>query len=184
MNNQIFFFFYNLAHQSVFMDGVILFCALYLPYLVSLSAFVFLLFHHEVLQADDKVAAFIEKKKEILISFFSGAIAWTLAHFLKEIFLAPRPFRVFSDVVPLLTKVDHSFPSGHATFYMALAFSIFLSHKKVGSIFIFFAIIIGIARIASGVHFPVDILGGFILGIIIASFVEYIDNFLLKKFKK
>ena len=34
------------------------------------------------------------------------------------------------NVVPLFDKIDYSFPSGHATFFMALAVAIFLNHKK------------------------------------------------------
>jgi membrane-associated phospholipid phosphatase len=62
---------------------------------------------------------------------------------------------------------------------MALAFALYFNHKKVGLPaqagywFIFFALLIGVARIMAGVHFPIDILGGFVLGFLIA--------FLLKK---
>jgi undecaprenyl-diphosphatase len=83
--------------------------------------------------------------------------------------------------VPLLNKTDFSFPSGHATFFMALGFGIFFSHKKAGYVFIFFALLIGIARIIAGVHFPVDILSGFILGAIIAYLVRVIYNKIYKK---
>jgi len=57
---------------------------------------------------------------------------------------------------------------------MALAFAIFLTHKKVGYWFMFFALLIGIARIIVGVHFPIDILGGFILGALIAYLVRFV----------
>jgi len=36
----------------------------------------------------------------------------------------------------------------------------------------FFAFLIGIARIIAGVHFPIDILGGFILGAGIAYLIK------------
>jgi undecaprenyl-diphosphatase len=62
---------------------------------------------------------------------------------------------------------------------MALAFAIYLSHKKAGYIFMHIALLIGIARVAAGVHFPIDILGGFILGI----FIAYIVRFLYDKIK-
>ena len=40
--------------------------------------------------------------------------------------------------------------------------------------FIFFAILIGLARIAAGVHFPIDILGGYVLGILVACVVKIV----------
>lgn len=173
MNNQIFFFFYNLSHQSKFFDGVIVFFAVYFPYVVVILAGLFLLFHHEVLKAEEPFRVFMEKKREILMVFFSGCLAWVLAYVLKIFIHAPRPFDVFTQVRSLFPETGFAFPSGHATFFMALVFSIFFLHKKAGYVFMFFALLIGLARIIAGVHFPVDILGGFILGGIISSWVAF-----------
>jgi undecaprenyl-diphosphatase len=173
MNNAIFYFFYNLAHQSKILDGTIIFFAQYFPYVVIILAGLFLLFHHEVLQAEEPARVFWEKKREILMVFFSGCLAWILAYVLKFFFHTLRPFDAFSAVHPLISESGFGFPSGHATFFMALAFSIFFLHKKAGYIFMFFALLIGLARIIAGVHFPVDILGGFILGGIISSSVAF-----------
>jgi membrane-associated phospholipid phosphatase len=172
MNNQIFFFFYNLAHQSAFFDKLVVFFAVYFPYIVILLAGIFLLFHHEVFSSENPLKAFIQKWKEIVLVFFSGAFAWFLAYVLKYLFHTGRPVDIFSNIIPLISKTDYSFPSGHATFFMALAIALFFSHKKVGYIFLFFAFLIGVARIIAGVHFPIDILGGFILGLIIAFFLK------------
>ena len=38
----------------------------------------------------------------------------------------------------------------------------------------FFAFLIGLVRIMAGIHFPIDILGGFILGTLTAYFVKYL----------
>jgi undecaprenyl-diphosphatase len=97
---------------------------------------------------------------------------------LKILIRNPRPFNLLPQVHPLFSEHDFSFPSGHATFFMALALSIFLINKKAGLpaitgyVFIFFAFLIGIARIVAGVHFPSDILSGFILGSLIAYFIN------------
>ena len=55
---------------------------------------------------------------------------------------------------------------------MALAFAIYFLHKQAGYWFMFFALIIGVARIMAGVHFPLDILGGFVLGALVAYLVK------------
>ncbi len=172
MNNAIFFFFYNLAHQSVFFDKLVIFFAVYFPYIVILSAAIFLLFHHEVFSSEKPPKAFAQKWKEIFAVFFSGIAAWALAYGLKYLFHISRPFVQFPNIHPLFLETDYSFPSGHATFFMALALALFFSHKKAGYWFILFALLIGIARIIAGVHFPMDILGGFILGFIIAFFLK------------
>jgi undecaprenyl-diphosphatase len=63
-----------------------------------------------------------------------------------------------------------SFPSGHATLSFALAFSIFLYDKKIGSLFLLLAFFVAMGRIFTGVHFPLDILVGGILGIFVSWF--------------
>lgn len=173
MNEQIFFFFYNLTYQSVFFDKLVIFFAETFPYIVVLLAGFFLLYHHEVLFSGNPLKAFIQKWKEIILVFFSGALAWFLAYILKFLFHTFRPFDIFPTITSLIPETGYAFPSGHATFFMALAFALFFNHKKVGYVFIIFALLIGIARIIAGVHFPIDILGGYILGFLIA--------FLLKK---
>jgi membrane-associated phospholipid phosphatase len=172
MNYDIFSFFYNLAHQSNFFDHVVIFIAVWFPYLVIFIAGVFLLMHHEVFKAENTFQVFLEKKKEILRAFFAGIVAWVLAYVLKFLFHTLRPFDLFPQVHPIFPENGFGFPSGHATFFMALAFSIFFFHKKAGYVFIFFALIIGIARVIGGVHFPSDILGGFILGSLVAYFLK------------
>jgi len=179
MNNQIFFIFYNLAHKSVFFDKLVVFFAQTFPYIVILLAIIFLLFHHEIFSSKEPFKVFKQKWKEIVLVFFSGIFAWCIASLIKIIIKMPRPYLALGNVNPLLNKIDFSFPSGHATFYMALAFALFFSHKKAGYWFMFFALIVGIARIIAGVHFPIDILGGYILGILTAYFVK----FLYKKIK-
>lgn len=172
MNDAIFFFFYNLAHKSSFFDELIIFSADTLPYFFVLSALIFLLFHHEVFPSQNPFKEFKKKWKEIVLVFVSGVMAWCAAVFLKLLVASPRPFMALNDVSALLPETGFAFPSQHTAFCTALAFSIFLSHKKAGYIFMFFALIIGIARIVAGVHFPVDILGGFILGGVIAYFLR------------
>ena len=114
----------------------------------------------------------MQKKKEILSVFFSGTLAYVLALILKNLFHISRPFLILPGVQPLFNKTTFSIPSEHAIFFSALALSLFFLHKKAGYIFMFFALLIGIARIIAGVHFPIDILGGFILGGIVAYFVK------------
>ena len=177
MNDIIFFFFYNFAHKSFFFDSMAVFFAQYFPYLVILLAVIFLLFHHEVFAKDKPFKALVQKWKEIFYISLSVLIAWLFAIILKLIFHIPRPFVEFPNVVPLLKPVDFSFPSGHSAFFMGLAVAIFLCHKKAGYLFAVFALLIGISRIIIGVHYPFDILGGYLFG----GLISYL---LIKSYKK
>lgn len=174
LNDKIFFFFYNFVHQFIFLDKMIVFFADLFPYIVIVLAGIFLLFHHQVLSSKNPFKIFSQKWKEIILVFFSGIFAWGIANLFKIIIQALRPTFIFPQISSLIEKTDFSFPSGHATAFMAIAFAIFFYHKKAGYLFMFFALIIGIARIMAGVHFPIDILGGIILGALIAYLIKYL----------
>ena len=100
---------------------------------------------------------------------------------LKVIIKRPRPSHLH-----LINERGFSFPSGHAMGSMALyGFLLYLVYKKVKNkylkimlmIFLSYIIItIGISRIYLGVHYPSDILGGYLLSLAIILGVEVIYN--------
>jgi undecaprenyl-diphosphatase len=62
----------------------------------------------------------------------------------------------------------HSFPSGHATRSAMLAVvGLGLGPLWLGLTLVVWAPLVGIARIAMGVHYPTDVLAGMLLGIVI-----------------
>ena len=86
-----------------------------------------------------------------------------------------RPFYVDSSffvntnelVVMLPSKT--SFPSGHAAGAFASAFSVFFINKKAGFFVFILACLIAFSRMYFYLHYPTDILGGFIVGFICAK---------------
>jgi len=170
MNNEIFFSLHNLAHQSVFFDWIFVFTSNTFGYIMVFLAFVFLFLHTD--GVFDYRTPFLQLKnkiKEIALVFSSAVSAWIIQAVMKSFIVTPRPFIFFNDVKPLFLYggVD-SFPSGHAMFFGALAMSLYFVHKKIGYMYFVVALMIGLARVVSGIHFPIDILFGYIFGIIIA----------------
>lgn len=161
MNEAIFYFFYNFAHQSAWLDKAVVFTALYLPFIVPVLAFLYLIVYRKPL-------------RDFIFVFLTAGVAVAISKILKIIIQAPRPQFALENVVSLFEKTTYAFPSDHATFFMALALAIFFVHKKAGLVFLVLALLIGIARIVVGVHFPVDILGGFALGALVAYLAQKI----------
>ena len=109
----------------------------------------------------------LHHRHELLLFIVVVAGSPLLNHLLKEIFQRPRP-----DLHRLIDIGGYSFPSGHAmnafTVYGILTFLLWRHiFKHSGRILLllfssFFIIMIGVSRIYSGVHYPSDIIGGYL----------------------
>ncbi len=112
---------------------------------------------------------FVSKRKMFNFSLFflSVFFSWLTAAILKNILHVSRPF-ITEHVIPLYKETGFSFPSEHMAVFTAIAVCMFLVNKKSGIIFSIIAIFIGLSRIIIGVHYPLDILGGLFVGLIIS----------------
>ena len=81
-----------------------------------------------------------------------------------------RPYEVIDGLTLLVDKAhDFSFPSGHTGSAFALAVVIFMVMKrKYGIIALVSAFLMGFSRLYVGIHYPSDVLGGIVLGVITA----------------
>lgn len=139
----------------------------------------------------------LEAKKEALFIFFSCFFS-VLANILSQQFFdKERPIHTFKIwEIDQETLLHHflpttSFPSDHAvvTFSVAVATRL-IAHKhqhtplKIWSYFLFFfALITGVCRIGTTVHWTTDILAGAIVGILIPILLVLPRNFaILEKY--
>ena len=106
-------------------------------------------------------------------------LTFTISEVLKTLTSVPRPF-VVADVEPLISVPQRefyaSFPSGHAAFTAALATGLFFTDKLAGLAFFVIAVLVGWGRVLVGVHYPLDIFGGFGVGITIAVAVNFLHR--------
>ena len=87
---------------------------------------------------------------------------------LKILIARQRPYDANPMVDLLIAKpVDYSFPSGHTAAGFAVITALFLAgNKKLGVIFGIVGAGIAYSRLYLYVHYPTDVLGGFIVGIL------------------
>ena len=89
-----------------------------------------------------------------------------------------RPYVRFPELTVLTTiPSDTSFPSGHTAASFAVAAGVYMAGwKKTGIVLYFFSALIGFSRLYLGVHFPSDVIGGAIVGVLCAWVVrKFID---------
>jgi len=110
-------------------------------------------------------------KKEIVIhAIFSCFVAYGISELIKTFFPIPRPFlEVGLDPLTLTTPIDGAFPSSHTAVAFALSITILKHHKKIGILYLFMVGLVGIVRILAHVHYPLDIMGGAFLGVVISQ---------------
>ena len=91
----------------------------------------------------------------------------------------PRPFFAHANIVsdPMVNGMYAdfgSFPSSHTYMAFAVAISVFLfGHKRLGSVLFLLAICVAVGRIGSGLHYPSDVIGGALLGLISGIVIYY-----------
>ena len=110
------------------------------------------------------------KRPDIVVkSFIAALISAFFLHAFKEFLSVPRPPAIFP--AELFHQLGHqfsasSFPSGHAAapFVLATMIIFLVTDMRIRSAVIIYASIIALSRIATGVHWPIDILGGMFFG--------------------
>lgn len=89
---------------------------------------------------------------------------------IKNIVARPRPYRMIETLTILIPEPgEYSFPSGHTSSSFAAGVVLYLMlPKKYGIPAMVLAFLIGISRLYVGVHYPTDVLGGMVMGTLIA----------------
>lgn len=165
VDTKILYFLNGIVGKSAFLDGVIIFFASYLPY-VLIVVFLLLLYRSRR-----------SIKKNITV-FFLIVVPAVIARFgavelIRFFYHRPRPFLILQ-LHPLLLSSNWSFPSGHAAFFFAFAMAIYLYNKKWGILFLIAASVVALCRVVAGVHYPSDILGGAIIGVVLSYGIVYL----------
>src|SRR3989344_1850248 len=166
--------FYIMAGESELLGNIAFYVAQYAGHILLVFLIVYLFTHKK---------GFKEGFRDVFVVLTTAAIAWVISYVLKDIFMAPRPHVTLLDIVPrVVFNSEWAFPSGHATFFAALAVSMLFYHRFIGLFLVIGAFAIGWARIATGVHWPSDILAGFAVGVSIGTIVHLSLTMLLKRF--
>ena len=117
-------------------------------------------------------------RRAALAVALAGLLSWAVSDFVKDVVERPRPGAYTDDLV-----FDHGgapgsgFPSTHSAIAAGTLVAAALVARRGPAVALAVAGLVGLGRIAVGVHFPLDVIGGIALGIGVAvTCVRLIDR--------
>lgn len=183
VNNYIFNLLHSLANRDPVFDTVVVFCARYLQYIIIAYAIVHIFRRMNSPQADERPFWVLKKVfRECFRIMIILSFSWILSSILKFLIRAPRPFLLNSSLQPLFYYGGYtSFPSGHAIILTAFLYVMYKFRKETLRVILPAVLLILISRVIAGVHFPIDILVGVILGLVISYLVLNLEDKIIQK---
>lgn len=115
----------------------------------------------------------------ILVIVVVGFSDLLIAQVIKPIVARVRPCNVLPHVHLLVgcgSLESYSFPSSHASNIFAAASFFGYKYKRLVAAFITIAVLVAYSRVYVGVHYPFDVIGGAVVGVVCAWIVLILER--------
>lgn len=105
--------------------------------------------------------------KQVCIYVFVPASGFVILSLFRKKINAPRPYEVW-EIVPLLDRDSpgQSIPSRHVFSATIISMACLHASLSVGVILLVLSALLGLVRVLGGVHFPKDVVVGYICGLV------------------
>ncbi len=164
LDYKLFYLINGLAKRWRWLDYCGIFCAVYLIWFMAIISLVFFWY----------VPAQINRLRYLFTLFASVAGAYAVSAIIGFAYGRARPFVNLEGARQLITTsfFHKSFPSSHAMVVFALAFTVLWFNRPLGAVMLVLAALVAWGRVFVGVHYPMDVAVGAILGGVV-SYVMY-----------
>lgn len=109
------------------------------------------------------------QKKMVVLGLISAVLTSFVALIAGRIYINPRPF-VVGHFIPLIPhSPDNGFPSDHALLVGLIAAVIYPFSRRISAILWLIAILVAGSRVYVGVHHPIDVVGSFVIAIVMTA---------------
>ncbi len=156
LNLALFHLINQYAGLNPVIDTLAIFAAEYMPVIVILALAILW-----ILKGNNS-------RDVILYGIYAAIIGLVINYIIGLVYFHPRPFMIGLGTQLFQYPAETSFPSDHTTFMVSIALMLlyFKETRVYGVILLILGLIGGLARVFSGVHFPLDILGSIVVSII------------------
>jgi membrane-associated phospholipid phosphatase len=118
-------------------------------------------------------------QRAALVAGVSALIALGIGQVIGMMFPRIRPYEA-SGIGPVRLLLPHSpdtsFPSDHATLALAITVALWTVNRRLGALSLMVSLWLCIARVYIGAHYPSDVVGGAILGAMVAWAVVWVSG--------
>lgn len=167
LNQDLFLKIFSLSSQNQLLSEVMILAADYLIFVV-LGMVILSLFKKDP-----------RNRKAFLLNLLSLAVGFVILKIVTIFIFEPRPF-LTHPIIPLISIDDaDSFPSDHSLVLSITTISYLFYRIRFAWLMAVSLLWTGFARIFVGVHYPIDIIGGVILGVMAVTISWWIKNYFL-----
>ncbi len=114
----------------------------------------------------------------VLEAGWTALLAFTISTGLAALVGRVRPYLAIAGVEAIVppNMQAGSFPSSHTAIAVGVAVALTFADARIGAAAIVLAVLVAFGRVASGMHFPTDVLGGAVIGVVAFILVRVIHQ--------
>lgn len=125
-----------------------------------------------------------KNRRQALYAFTAALLALGINQVIGFMWFRNRPYVDHSVHRLLPVTSDASFPSDHAAGGFSIAGSILFERSFSGTVLFVLASLLAVSRVYAGIHYPSDILGGLVVGLVSSMIVDSNKEFIEKPIAK
>ncbi len=110
-------------------------------------------------------------QRAALLAGISALVALGLGQIVGHAFPRDRPYLAHHVSLLITHSPDTSFPSDHTTLAFAIAVAVWQFNRRAGIALLIFGMLVAVARVYVGAHYPGDVVGGAVLGAVTSLIV-------------
>ncbi|MDQ0199670.1 undecaprenyl-diphosphatase [Neobacillus ginsengisoli] len=133
-------------------------------------------------------------RQMVVEAVLAACVAMLINMVIGLAFYRDRPFVAHHVHLLISHAKNASFPSDHATAAFVIATTIWMWRKRDGWLWLVLAAVVAFSRVWTGVHYPLDVIGGMFIGVTIAfvthrfltrlKFINRPLNYLIEQYEK